>query len=797
MGKANLYTLIRLEVNPFVFSFLFLFGVIGINATAQTLDYNYIFLSTDTYNELSSDEVLFSGAFDDDVSALIPILPVTMGVEPHTALFISTNGFLSLSAAASANNYDPLSQGIGAPVIAPFATNLEGIDASSKVSYTIDFQGIIVQWKNVRRVGYPGESFSFQARIITPSLSGFGFGAISFKYGPFQGVVAPSTAVHVGVRVGNGDTPGLFSTREVAQGNSWSTDVAGTSSSSSCAFPSNVTADGVPSLGMQHQWFLWSNYLGVNPDASPLCNGTGNLVIYSNYDGGTLNINVDQNIPNLKIGICTYEPVQVNINGPFVGNVTQVLYAGFNSNAGNDHCGLGVFPTSISGVNPAIAQILTAPPLGFDTQHGNGQSGAGFFSGSGLMVGVSGQCDTLYPAGGGNTPDEVVAYFLDNLGDELLFHHTQYNCWLTEVYDISDGGNCCINPQSPNWEISVGNVGAVCAGESVDLNLLSNTGGEGPFQFEWTYDGVSIGGQQSLVYQPNTDGEACLTVTNAVGQSLTECINVIVNEPVDLNVVIPDTSGCLSEGFVVLNNVDLSLISLQRWYVNGDLVSTSPSLAFTPTLAGNYDITLEVEAVNGCLSDTTVLDAIQVFAAPIAGYTTDPLILESDNPSFTLTDMSSGNIVDWQWMVTSLDEVLTSNDSNPQFNLPWGVAGVYPISLMVENDNGCTDVVQGEIVVNEVFSLFVPTAFTPNGDGKNDAFQLVGTGIEKNGFEMEVYNRWGQMVFYSNEPDLIWTGSFMDGAYFVPDGVYNYVIRLSVDQKAETKEYRGVIHIYR
>jgi hypothetical protein len=73
----------------------------------------------------------------------------------------------------------------------------------------------------------------------------------------------------------------------------------------------------------------------------------------------------------------------------------------------------------------------------------------------------------------------------------------------------------------------------------------------------------------------------------------------------------------------------------------------------------------------------------------------------------------------------------------------------------------------------------------------------VANAIEKNGFEMEVYNRWGQMVFYSDEPDLVWNGSFMDGVYFVPDGVYNYVIRLSVDQKAETKEYRGVIHIYR
>jgi gliding motility-associated-like protein len=799
MGNANLYTLIRLKSNPFVFSFLFLFGVIGLNATAQTLDYYYTFQSTDNWTEINNDVVLFSGNFNDEVSASLNIVPFTMGVQGFVNFFVSTNGFITLGQAPAANDYDPLSQGIGAPVIAPFAANLEGIDATSKISYSNDFSGFRIQWKNVRRVGYPGESFSFQIKLINNAITGFGFGAISFLYGPFQGVVGPASQVQVGIRVGTGTGISTFSNRSVLAGQPWAPDQSGAASNASCTFPSTSGAGGVPALGMLHQWFLFTAPYIDNPDVSPNCNTQGNVVIYSNYDGGILTINCDENIPNLKIGICTYEPIQVSLTGPFVGNVTQVLYAGFNSVQGNNNCGLGDFPTSITGVNPGIVQILTAPSVGdYDPYHSNGHGGWGNInSGAGLMVGVSGQCDTLYPAGGGNTPDEVVYYFMTELGGSLQFHYTQYSCWLNETLDISDGGNCCINPLTPSWDIVVSNDVTVCSGENVSLELLTNSNGSGPFQYEWTYDGVSVGGQQSLVYQPNTDGEACLTVTNALGQTLSECINVVVNEPADLNVVIPDTSGCLSEGFVVLNNVDPSLISLQRWYVNGDLVGTSPSLAFTPTLAGNYDITLEVEAVNGCLSDTTVLDAIQVFAAPIAGYTTDPLILESDNPSFTLTDMSSGNIVDWQWMVTSLDEVLTSNDSNPQFNLPWGVAGVYPISLMVEGDNGCTDVVQGEIVVNEVFSLFVPTAFTPNGDGKNDAFQLVGTGIEKNGFEMEVYNRWGQMVFYSDEPDLIWTGSFMDGAYFVPDGVYNYVIRLSVDQKAETKEYRGVIHIYR
>ncbi|MFM9006109.1 MAG: hypothetical protein ACKOSR_11500, partial [Flavobacteriales bacterium] len=485
---------------------------------AQVLDYYYTFQSTNTWTELTFDQVVFSGAFDDEVTAAIPLLPVTMGAEPHTSMFISTNGFMSFSSAPASTNYDPLSQGISNPVIAPFAANLEGIDATSKVSYTIDGQGIRVQWKNVRRVGYPGESFSFQLQVISTAYSNFGFGGINFLYGPFQGVAAPATEVHVGIRVGSGDTAGTFSTRSVPSGTAWSPDVAGASSTSTCTFPSTAAADGVPAEGMTHSWFLQSYYQGINPDASPLCNGSGNLVIYSNYDGGSLNINVDQDIPNLKIGICTYEPVEVNITGPFVGNVTEVLYAGFNSSANNNHCGLGIFNTTISGVNPAITQILTAPPLGFETLHNNGQSGS-----SGLMTGVSGQCDTLYYAGGGNTPDEVVTYFLNNLGDDLLFHHTQYNCWLTEVYNLSDGGTCCVNPFTPQWSIEVPNDTAVCYNGTLSLQLLENQNGQGPFTYEWTYNTIAVCTEASCSLPVTEDGEACLTISDVNGQTLSDC----------------------------------------------------------------------------------------------------------------------------------------------------------------------------------------------------------------------------------------------------------------------------------
>jgi hypothetical protein len=81
-------------------------------------------------------------------------------------------------------------------------------------------------------------------------------------------------------------------------------------------------------------FFLCINLLLVNGQTT--CNTEGNVVVFSNYDGGILNINVDQNIPNLKIGICSYEAVDIRITGTYASNVTAVIYAGFNDS--NEIC---------------------------------------------------------------------------------------------------------------------------------------------------------------------------------------------------------------------------------------------------------------------------------------------------------------------------------------------------------------------------------------------------------------------------------------------------------------------------
>ena len=93
--------------------------------------------------------------------------------------------------------------------------------------------------------------------------------------------------------------------------------------------------------------------------AQIFCKPNGNVVIYSNYDGGYLNINVDQDIPNLKIGVTTYEDCEITISGTYASNVTQVIYAGYQGD--NQHCNPSPLTTSVNGVDPGMVTINLYP----------------------------------------------------------------------------------------------------------------------------------------------------------------------------------------------------------------------------------------------------------------------------------------------------------------------------------------------------------------------------------------------------------------------------------------------------
>lgn len=257
--------------------------------------------------------------------------------------------------------------------------------------------------------------------------------------------------------------------------------------------------------------------LAVYNAGAQVCAGNGNLMIFTNYDGGILNINVDQNIPNLKIGICSYEPVQVNISGAYVGNITQVLYAGYNSTQNNNHCNSNNLVTAINGVSPGIVNIETIPQA--TLQNNNGYP----------FIICAYQCDTMGNQGGCNTVDQVVHYISQYTGATMYAHYIQYGCW-SGTYNVSAGGTCCITapgltpppvPPVASFESDTNNV---CAGSCISF---LNTSSGGPFSSVlWTFQGAQTTTSTdenpiNICYPAPGTYPVTLTVTNSGGSDTT------------------------------------------------------------------------------------------------------------------------------------------------------------------------------------------------------------------------------------------------------------------------------------
>ena len=127
--------------------------------------------------------------------------------------------------------------------------------------------------------------------------------------------------------------------------------------------------------------------------------------------------------------------------------------------------------------------------------------------------------------------------------------------------------------------------------------------------------------------------------------------------------------------------------------------------------------------------------------------------------------------------------------------------GEYEVTLVVENEQGCRDTAMRKILVNDQHTVYAPTAFTPNGDGMNDCFRICGEGINRHSFEMKIYNRWGELVFYTDvfNPnggcdtcgDGAWDGtrgSRMKGDPYLPNGVYYWYVTFT--------DYYNIGHTY-
>ncbi len=187
------------------------------------------------------------------------------------------------------------------------------------------------------------------------------------------------------------------------------------------------------------------------------------------------------------------------------------------------------------------------------------------------------------------------------------------------------------------------------------------------------------------------------------------------------------------------------------WDFGNGITSEEETPSVTYNNPGTYTIALVVEDPESCFPYDTTFASVEVFGFPEASFSFTP------NPvsvygAANFTDESL-DAATWLWDFGDGTSATTQNPAH-LYTEP----GEYIVCLSITSENGCPDSICQPILVEAFSELDVPNAFSPNNDGVNDFFLPFNLGLDA--FEMRIYNRWGQLVFITNDPLEGWDGNY-------------------------------------
>jgi gliding motility-associated-like protein len=196
------------------------------------------------------------------------------------------------------------------------------------------------------------------------------------------------------------------------------------------------------------------------------------------------------------------------------------------------------------------------------------------------------------------------------------------------------------------------------------------------------------------------------------------------------------------------------------------------------TSAGIFDVSLTVAYNGGCSAIFQAQNAVSVSASPIAAFSYTPTVVNVLGPEVQFGNQSIG-ATSWQW---NFGDGFISNQQHPAH--AFEDAGIFLVEMIAVNDAGCTDTTHRYYEVKPVFTIYVPNAFTPGGNRKNEVFYAYGEGVTK--FRMRIYNRWGMELFRSENILTGWDGTYLGQPAQM--GVYTWKIDASSDFGEEFNE---------
>ncbi|HAE36162.1 MAG TPA: hypothetical protein DCG22_10240 [Bacteroidetes bacterium] len=356
--------------------------------------------------------------------------------------------------------------------------------------------------------------------------------------------------------------------------------------------------------------------------------------------------------------------------------------------------------------------------------------------------------------------------FVDTSGADFYYTYTEAGIYNTSLI-VSTALGCADTLEftvgvldTPTVNISPDTV--ICPGNFVTLSA------EDGIVYSWSPpDGLDDPTSDTPSASPDATTTYSVVVSNGYCEA-SDTVQVRVLEELITNAG-PDTALCLLGGVQLYGELvsDVPPDQIEfTWFPPTELSATD---ILDPYSSSADDITYYLIASCGTLSDTA--DAqIQVVAPPDVEIAVDSILLIQDEVAqINASLLSSSSAVTYNWFPP---DQINCNNCSSVFVSP-DVTTVYSVEVI--DENGCTDIdfVYVRVMPCDETLMFIPNIISPNNDGMNDIFRITYEGITLIE-HIYVYDRWGELVAESKDPNKIWDGTYK-GELCNP-GVYVYVI---------------------
>jgi gliding motility-associated-like protein len=352
---------------------------------------------------------------------------------------------------------------------------------------------------------------------------------------------------------------------------------------------------------------------------------------------------------------------------------------------------------------------------------------------------------------------------------------------------VTDTSGCTINFSvtitQPNvLSVAMGSTLNICVGNNAVLSANPN-GGTGPYSYLWQPGNLSGSGP---TVTPVATTIYSLTITDANGCTTTGTQTINVNPIPTVSFLASDSSGCTP--LCVTFTSPTQSTDVCTWnFGDGNTSSGNSPQTHCYIVPGTYDVSLTITDNNGCSATITDPNLITVFANPFASFTYSPDYITIYDPSVSFSDNSIG-ADQWSWDFGDSAHS-TSTLQNPNF--AYSDTGCFQVTLTVTNLDGCSDDTTQDVCILSEFVFYAPNTFTPNGNGLNDVFFPIVNGYQEGSYHLMIFDRWGNLIFESNDVLTGWNGKVQDGKSDKVCQIDTYVWVVDVN------EWNGVEHRFR